>query len=306
MDIRTIFMGSPEFALPSLHVISQNTQLVGVVTQPDRLAGRGRQLTPPPVKILAEELGAEVFQPKTLRSDEAYQKLVLWAPDLIIVAAFGQILRQNILDLPAFGCINVHASLLPRWRGAAPINAAILHGDRETGITIMKMDSGLDTGPILSQRSIPIVSEDNAGSLSNKLAQLGSELLLDTISKYISGEISPQSQPEEGSTYAPMLSKNDGELDFNQPADFLARMVRAYFPWPGTFTYWKDQPLKILEAFSISESSGEPGLRSVYQGLPAITTHQGTLIIRLLQPAGKKPMTGQVFLNGAKDWSFNP
>jgi methionyl-tRNA formyltransferase len=303
MKIKTIFMGSPEFAIPSLHALAQNTVLVGVVTQPDRQAGRGRKISPPPVKTLAEEMGIEVFQPKTLRSADAYAQLENWSPDVIIVAAFGQILRQNILDLPPFGCINVHASLLPRWRGAAPINAAILHGDTETGITIMKMDAGLDTGPILSKTTIPISLDDHAGTLSEKLAAIGGKLLIETLPKYISGEITPTPQTDESSTYAPMLSKKDGEMDVTQPADFLARKVRAYFPWPGTFTYWKEQPLKILEAYAHSDTQGEPGERTVIDSQPAISTSSGSLIIRKMQPAGKKPMTGQVFLNGAKDWA---
>ena len=302
MAIRVIFMGSPEFALPSLRALHLHTDLVGVVTQPDRQAGRGRKLTSPLVKKLADDLGIDVFQPKTLRTDDAYTKLKLWAPEVIVVAAFGQILRENILSLPPYGCINVHASILPRWRGAAPINAAILHGDAATGTTIMKMDAGLDTGPILSNRSIPITQQDTAGSLSAKLAQLGSELLIESLPKYISGEISPTPQPDEGSTYAPMLSKKDGELDFNQSAEFLSRKVRAFDPWPGTYTDWKGQPLKILGAFSIPDSLGTPGSHTIYKNLPAISTQTGTLVIQNLQPAGKKSMTGQVFLNGAKDW----
>lgn len=305
MDIRVIFMGSPEFALPSLQALHMHTNLVGVVTQPDRQAGRGRKLTPSPVKNLADDLEVEVFQPKTLRTEDAYAKLKHWAPDVIVVAAFGQILKENILGLPNYGCINVHASLLPRWRGAAPINAAILNGDPETGITIMKMDAGLDTGPILTKRAIPINQTDTAGSLSEKLAQLGSELLIETLPKYISGKISPIPQPDEGSTYAPMLSKKDGELDFNQAAVFLSRKVRAFEPWPGTYTYWKDQPLKILKCYPIQQTLGNPGSRTIYEDLPAISTQSGTLVIQNLQPAGKKPMSGQVFLNGAKDWATN-
>lgn len=296
-------MGSPEFALPSLRGLAQSTELVGVVTQPDRQAGRGRKLTPPPVKSLAAEMGIEVFQPKTLRTDEAFAKLQSWSPDVIVVTAFGQILRQNVLDLPPFGCVNVHASLLPRWRGAAPINAAILHGDQETGITIMKMDAGLDTGPILSSAAIPITPEDNAGSLSIKLAELGGELLIKTLPDYIAGKILPVPQPDEGSTYAPMLSKNDGQLDFTQPAEILARQVRAFDPWPGTFTYWKDQPLKILETYAKPGKQRNIGERIIIDELPAISTASGTLVIKRLQPAGKKPMAGEVFLNGAQDWA---
>ena len=298
-------MGSPEFALPSLRMLYQHTNLVGVVTQPDRQAGRGRKLTPPAVKILAQELGIPVYQPTNLRSDGAYTQLSQWKPDIIIVAAFGQILRQNILELPPLGCINVHASLLPRWRGAAPINAAILHGDAETGVTIMKMDAGLDTGPVLSKRAISITAADTAGSLSDKLAKMGGDLLIETLPKYVSGEISPVPQPLEGSTYAPMLSKKDGELDFTQTAEQLARKVRAFDPWPGTYTYWKRQPLKILAAQCIPSTLEQPGSHSVYEGQPVISTQAGSLILLKLQPAGKKPMEGREFLNGAQDWATN-
>lgn len=303
MKIKTIFMGSPEFAIPSLQALAEISELVGIVTQPDRQAGRGRKITPPPVKSLAEKMGMEVYQPTTLRTDEAIAKLRSWSPDVIVVTAFGQILRQNVLDLPRFGCINVHASLLPRWRGAAPINAAILHGDPETGITIMKMDAGLDTGPILSSAAIPIAPDDNAGILSIKLAELGGELLTKTLPKYIAGEIEPRPQPVEGFTYAPLLTKNDGKLDFSQTAEYLARQVRAFDPWPGTFTFWKEQPLKILEAYAVPGSQGDTGKRLIVDSLPAISTASGLLVIQRMQPAGKKPMPGQVFLNGAKDWT---
>ena len=226
-------MGSPDFALSTLRALHENYSVVGVVTQPDRAAGRGRELKSPPVKTLALELGIPVIQPEKLREPEAMEQLRAWSPDVIVVAAFGQILRQDVLDLPKFGCINVHASLLPRWRGAAPINAAILHGDEETGITIMKMDAGLDTGPILTQRSVRIQPDETAGSLFETLSQLGADLLLDTLPGYISGEIKPRPQPEEGATYAGMLKKEDGLLDFSRPAEELERKVRAFNPWPG-------------------------------------------------------------------------
>jgi len=202
---KIVFMGSPDFALFTLRALNDNYPIAGVVTQPDRAAGRGRELKPPPVKRLALELGIPVIQPEKLRLPEAMEQLHTWAPDLIVVAAFGQILRQDVLDLPPFGCINVHASLLPRWRGAAPINAAILHGDEETGITIMKMDAGLDTGPILSQRSVRIRPDETAGSLFETLSTLGADLLLDTLPGYLADEIEPCPQPEAGVTYAPML-----------------------------------------------------------------------------------------------------
>ena len=187
MTPSTVFMGSPDLALPILQALAAHYPIVGVVTQPDRPAGRGQALTPPPVKVLAEKLALPVIQPRRLREPEAMERLRSWAPELIVVAAFGQILRPEVLDLPRYGCINVHASLLPRWRGAAPIQAAILHGDADTGVTIMKMDPGVDTGPLLSQRSLPISPQDTAASLSEKLSALGAELLLETLPAYLKG-----------------------------------------------------------------------------------------------------------------------
>src|SRR5215211_7077253 len=222
-----VFMGSPDFALPTLQALAEHYEVVGVVTQPDRAAGRGRERKAPPVKTLALELGIPVMQPEKLRLPEAMEQLRAWAPDLIVVAAFGQILKQDVLELPRFGCINVHASLLPRWRGAAPINAAILHGDEETGVTIMQMDVGLDTGPMLSQRSIPLMPEDTAGSVFEKLSTLGADLLLETLPDYLSGKLTPTPQPEEGVTYAPMLKKEEGQLDFTHEVNELERRVRA-------------------------------------------------------------------------------
>jgi methionyl-tRNA formyltransferase len=295
-------MGSPEFALPALQALAKNFPVVGVVTQPDRPSGRGRVLTPPPVKILAQKLGLPVIQPRRLREPEAMEQLKSWQPDLVVVAAFGQILRPGVLDLPRLGCINVHASLLPRWRGAAPIQAAILHGDAETGITIMRMDPEVDTGPILSQRSLLILPVDTANSLSIRLAYLGAELMIETLPGYLDGQIVPRFQNEASATYAPMLKKEDGKLDFNQPAENLTRRVRAFNPWPGAFTDWQDGILKILHAHEGEGIAVSPGRRLVYQGLPAIGTAQGLLVLDEVQPAGKKPMPGKVFLQGARGW----
>lgn len=302
MIMRIVFMGSPEFSLPSLQSLTSNYLVVGVVTQPDREAGRGRALTPPPVKKLAIELGIPVIQPNRLREPEAMAQLQSWSPDLIVVAAFGQILRQAVLDLPPFGCINVHGSLLPRWRGAAPIQAAILHGDDQTGITIMKMDAGVDTGDILSQRGTPIFPGDTSGTLSTRLAILGADLLMDTLPAYLAGDLQPRPQQHELATFAPMLNKEDGLLDFSRPAAELARKVRAMNPWPGAYTIWQGQPLKIHKAHSIEQSSQAPELTTIYQGQPAFTTSSGLLVLDEVQPAGKKPMPGKVFLNGARSW----
>ena len=194
MKTRIVFMGSPEYALPALRLLDQTYQVAGVVTQPDRPAGRGRTLAPPPVKQLAEELGLPVMQPKRLREPESFAQLLAWQPDLIVVAAFGQILRQNVLDLPTLGCINIHASLLPRWRGASPIQAAIRHGDKQTGVTIMLMDRGVDTGPLLSQRVVDILPKDTAETLSQRLSISGAELLVETLPGFINGQIPPVEQ----------------------------------------------------------------------------------------------------------------
>ena len=210
MEPRIIFMGSPDFAVPALEQLAGNFKVLAVVTQPDRPSGRGRMIIAPPVKQKAGQLGIPVMQPQRLRDPEVYEKLAKLETNLIVVAAYGQILRQDILNLPRFGCINVHASLLPRWRGAAPIQAAILAGDEKTGITIMKMDAGIDTGAILSQKETPIFSSDTGGSLTNRLANLGAELLIKTLDAYLAGSIQPRGQDDNQMTLAPMLQKKHG------------------------------------------------------------------------------------------------
>jgi methionyl-tRNA formyltransferase len=304
MTIRLVFMGSPDFALPTLKSLAEDKafQLVGVVTQPDRPAGRGRNLTPPPVKVFAQSLGLEVIQPPKLREPEPFAKLASWRPEMIVVAAFGQILRQNVLDLPRYGCINVHASLLPRWRGAAPIQAAIAAGDIHSGVSIMKMDAGVDNGPILAQQAIPIFPSDNAETLSARLAELGSHLLIQTIPGYVQGEVLPQPQDESLATRAPMLKKEDGLLDFSQPADVLERKIRALEPWPGAYFVWQDNLLKIHRAHTWIQTGSVPAKREIIDGLPALGTSQGWLVLDEVQPAGKRIMSGDVFLNGARGW----
>lgn len=295
-------MGSPEFSLPILRRLAEHYSIVGVVTQPDRPAGRGQMLTPPPVKVLAQELGLPVIQPKRLREPDAWAQLQAWAPDLIVVAAFGQILRQNVLDLPRYGCINVHASYLPRWRGAAPIQAAILNGDRETGVSIMKLDPGIDTGPVLDQREVEIRPDDTAETLSHRLAEAGADLLIETLPPYLEGKLDPHPQDDDRATYASMLKKEEGQLDFSQPAETLARRVMAFNPWPGAFFDLRGQRFKIQRAHARPAGRTQPGVRSVVEGLPAIGTGQGWLILDEVQPAGKKPMPGKVFLQGARNW----
>jgi methionyl-tRNA formyltransferase len=303
MTTRIVFMGSPEFALPVLRKLVDMYPIVGVVTQPDRPSGRGRVLTPPPIKIFTDELHLPVIQPRRLRESAVMQQLLTWAPDLIVVAAFGQILRPEVLDLPRYGCINVHASLLPRWRGAAPIQAAILNGDKQTGITIMRMDSGIDTGPTLSQRAIPITVEENAVTLSIKLSNLGAALLLETLPDYLSGFLQAQPQDDSLATYAPMIKKEDGMLDFSQPAIVLERKIRAFNPWPGAFTFWKNQVLKIHRAHTDEMPAQTAGKLIIHQDLPAVTTKEGILVFDELQPAGKNILNGKTFLQGARNWA---
>jgi methionyl-tRNA formyltransferase len=298
---RIVFMGSPDFALPSLRTLVGEYDVIGVVTQPDRASGRGRTMKPPPVKELALELNIPTIQPEKLKQEDAMDQLRAWSPDVIVVAAYGQILKKDVLDLPQFGCINVHASLLPRWRGAAPINTAILHGDEKTGVTIMKMDAGLDTGPMLAHRSIRILPDDTAGSVFQTLSTLGAELLIETLPDYLSGEIHPQPQLEEGATYAPMLKKEDGRLDFNADVHELERRVRAFNPWPGTFMDFEGTNLKVHRAH-IEPGDASAGERLIVQNQPAVGTRGGILVLDEVQPAGRKPMSGKSFLSGARNW----
>lgn len=298
-------MGSPDFALPALRLLAQTYWVVGVVTQPDRASGRGRELKAPPVKSLAQDLNVPIIQPERLREPEAMAQLKAWNPDLIVVAAFGQILKKDVLELPQYGCINVHASLLPRWRGAAPINAAVLAGDEETGVTIMKMDVGLDTGPMLAKRSLRIKPDDTTGSLIGALSTLGADLLIETLPGYIDGKVTLKPQPEDGVTYAPMLKKEDGRLDFEKPAVELERRIRAMNPWPGAWFEWNGAPLKVLKARTdilFTYMNQTPGNRLVSGNEPVVATSNGFLFLEEVQPPGKKQMSGKSFLAGARNW----
>jgi len=299
---RIVFLGSPEFAVPTLQRLVQQFQVVGVVTQPDRPSGRGKLLKSPPIKLIASELKLPVIQPRKISESEAINQIQSWAPDIIVVAAFGQILRSEVLGLPIFGCINVHASLLPRWRGAAPIQAAILNGDEQTGITIMRMDPGIDTGPTLNQASIQLTGQETAAALGSKLSTIGAELLVETLHGYLNGTLVPIPQDDSLASYAPMIKKEAGLLDFSEPAIYLERKVRAFNPWPGAYTYWNNSILKIHRAHSIEGMFAPPGQRTVYDSLPAFTTSQGILVIDDLQPAGKNQMDGKTFLRGARAW----
>lgn len=300
---KIVFMGTPKFAVPTLEALADADlyQVVGVVTQPDRRAGRGRKETLSLVKQAALERGLPLFQPESLRTPEALAHLATWEPDVIVVAAFGQILRQDVLGLPPYGCLNIHASLLPRWRGN-PIAAAIMAGDAETGVTIMKMDAGLDTGPILAQRKEPIRPDDTYATLEERLAQLGTELLIETLPPYLAGDLQPQPQPEEGVTYAYRLRKEDGLIDWSRPAVELDRQVRAVTPWPGAFTALHGQRLKILRAAPLPNwrGDGPPGTVIALDDGCAVATGEGALRLLELQLAGKRPMDISAFLCGQR------
>jgi methionyl-tRNA formyltransferase len=295
-------MGTPDFSVPTLRALITYHDVLAVVTQPDRPAGRGGEIRQSPVKVLAAERRIPVFQPEKIRRAEAVEALKQWTPDVYVVAAFGQILPQSVLDIPPYGSINVHASLLPRWRGAAPIHAAIRAGDPETGVTIMKMDAGLDTGPMLSMGYMPITPDETGQSLHDKLAQLGANLLTQTLPGYLDGSIEPKPQPEEGITYAPQISRDDGRIDWMEDAVSIERMVRAFTPWPGTFTHWDGRLLKI-HAGEVEVGQAQPGtVIQLGDGRIAIGTDAGLFAPTSVQLEGKKRLPIGDFVRGQPDF----
>ena len=313
-ETRVVFIGTPDFAVPTLEALIRHYAVVGVVTQPDRPAGRGRSERPSPVKQCALAHGLPVFQPVSLRKPDAVLHLSEWAPDLFVTVATGYILTAAVLALPAQGTLNVHASLLPRWRGAAPIQAAVLAGDTQTGVTILCTDEGLDTGPILRQRTVPIGIRDTALALHDKLAKVGADLLLDTLPSWLSGELLPRPQPGEGVTYAPQIRKEDGLISWDATAVEIDRQVRAFAPWPAAFTFWRHQRLKVVAAqpspsapfplIASQEPSGarEPGTVVLHGMLPAVITGHGILQLDQLQLEGKRVLSGEAFVRGRPDF----
>jgi methionyl-tRNA formyltransferase len=294
-------MGTPDFAVPTLTaLIESEYELAAVVTQPDRPSGRGQTLTPPPVKVVAEKAGLKVLQPQTLKAEAAVAELAKLKPDLIVVAAFGQILRKNVLTMPRQGCINVHASLLPRWRGAAPVVKAIQAGDSETGITLMQMDEGLDTGPMIAQRAIPIRADHTGGTLTAELAELGAELLVETLPAWLAGQIQVQPQDDRLATLAPRLKKEEGEIDWSRMAVEIERQVRAFSPWPGTFTQGPRDQIKILAVELAPEVATEASPGTLFKQQHGVYVAAGAGVVRLVtvQPAGKKAMAAVAMLNG--------
>jgi methionyl-tRNA formyltransferase len=299
---RVVFMGTPDFSVPSLQALIETQHVVGVVTQPDRPAGRGNQLRHPPVKLAADAAGIPVYQPKSLRKVESLDPIRHWNPDVIVVAAFGQILRPHTLALPEYGCINVHASLLPRWRGAAPIQHAILAGDTETGVCIMQMDVGLDTGATYSCQKVEISADTTAQSLHDELAALGGAMLKRDLPLIFAGRLTPSPQPDAGATYASMIRKEDGALDWSESADAIDRRIRAMTPWPSAFTIFEGMQLKILAGKPIASHRGS----HVASGTVIVTDEQeigvatgdGVLILDRVQLQGKRAMAVDEFVRG--------
>ncbi len=324
-ELRIVFMGTPAFAVPSLRALLNLTTIAGrparvvaVVTQPDRPAGRGGRVQASPVKVLAQEAHVPVLQSERLRRPENVAALRELRPDLVVVAAFAQILSRAVLDTPTHGCLNVHASLLPRWRGASPINAAILSGDAETGVTIMRMDPGLDTGPILTQRAAPIRPDDTTATLTERLSHVGAELLAATVGPWIAGEAVPREQDESQVMVTRLLTREDGRIDWTSaPAAVVERMTRAYDPWPGAYTVHAGRTLKLWSATVLSDTPPEgaaPGQALAReQAMPllqrldlhwpqlVVATLDGLLLVRRIQPEGKRVMGGDDYMRGQSD-----
>lgn len=304
-SLRIIFAGTPDFAARHLDaLLSSEHQIVGVFTQPDRPAGRGKKLMPSPVKVLAEANNLPVFQPASLRPQENQELVSSLNADVMVVVAYGLILPKAVLDMPRLGCINVHGSLLPRWRGAAPIQRSLWAGDTETGVTIMQMDVGLDTGDMLYKLSCPITAEDTSASLYDKLANLGPQGLLDTLTQVANAATQPEVQDEALATYAEKLSKEEARIDWSLSAEQLERCIRAFNPWPMSWLEIDDQPVKVWQASAIAEAStAEPGtiMAASKQGIQ-VATGNGILNLESLQPAGKKAMSAQDLLNSRREW----
>lgn len=300
MSRRILFMGTPLFAAPSLIALHGGPdEVVAVCTAVDKPSGRGRRLGESAVKVAARDLGLPILQPRTLRSEESIELLRSCRPDAIVVAAYGKILPPAVLGLPPFGAINVHPSYLPRHRGAAPIQGSILAGDAETGVTIMLLDEGMDTGPILAQRLAPLGPAETAESLTNRLAFLGAELLMHTLPAWFDGSVAPQPQIETIATTTAPIKKDDGILDWSLPAVELERIVRAYYPWPSAQTTVAGTRIKILAARVVEIRDGVPG--TVSEGadkLPVVATGSGGLALERVQPAGKREQSGAAWLNG--------
>jgi methionyl-tRNA formyltransferase len=299
--MRIVFMGTPEFACPTLKVlIERGEQVVAVVTQPDRPKGRGQQTLATPVKLLALEHGIPVLQPMKVRHPDAIEEIRALKPDLIVVVAFGQILPKALLEIPTCGCINVHASLLPRYRGAAPLNWCIINGEAETGVTTMLMDVGLDTGDMLLKRTTPIDPDEDTSSLHNRLSGIGAELLAETIDLAAQGLLAPKKQDDALTCYAPMLKKEDGLIDWGKDAPGIKNLVRGMTPWPGAYTYLDDKLIKVYRVQSASGSGGPGEVLAAGRDGIEVACGEGSVLIYELQLEGKKRLPAAEFLAGCK------
>lgn len=304
--MRVVFMGTPEFAVPTLKcLVDAGHEIVAVYTQQDKPQGRGKSLGFPAVKAAALDLELPVYQPASLEGE--VETITQLRPEVLIVAAFAQLLPKSVLEIPPRGCLNVHPSLLPRHRGASPIDAAILTGDEFSGVSIMLMDEGWDTGPILAQERVAIVPEDTTGTLTGNLADVGARLLVDILPEWVGGKLTPQPQSEEGANYTPKITKQDGEIDWHLPAVDIWRRVRAFQPWPGCYTQWQGKLLKIIEVVPSDETRlGEIGrVVSVKQPQGAfigVQTGEGVLQLLKVQPEGKRVMTAEEFARGQRDF----
>ncbi len=302
-SLSVVFAGTPEFSVPALEaLVASRHRVVAVYTQPDRPAGRGQQLTMSAVKQAALRHGLTVEQPATLREASAVDHLRSYRPDVMIVVAYGLILPASVLSVPAMGCINIHASLLPRWRGAAPIHRALLAGDSQTGVTIMQMDAGLDTGPMLLEKTTAIARIDTTGSLHDRLAQMGAEAVIEALDGLMAGSLSPRPQPAEGATYAAKIRKEEALIDWSKPALELEHQVRAFNPWPVAQTSLHRQQLRIWEALATADrSDATPGTvtQADSNGI-RVATGEGTLVLSRVQLAGRKAVSAAEFLNGQR------
>jgi len=305
--LRIVFMGSPEFAVPSLeHLILNQYQVVAVYTQPDRPAGRGRSLVSTPVKRAAAARGLPVVQPASLKEAETVAQLADFHPDVIVIAALGQILPQPVLSLPQYGCVNIHPSLLPRFRGASPVASAILAGDDFTGVSLMLMDEGLDTGPILGRAQVPISPQDTTGSLTAKLSLVAAQLLGEILPRWLGGELEPQPQNDAEATYSAQISKEEGEVDWHLSAVEIWRRVRAFQPWPGCYTSWQGRQLRIIETVPLpGEGAVEVGRVVAVEGAEAgfgVGAGEGVLGVLKIQLEGKRAMPAAEFLRGQRQF----
>jgi methionyl-tRNA formyltransferase len=315
--LRIIYMGTPQFAVPTLEalihgsepgkVLPEGYELVTVITRPDKPSGRNQEIVYSPVKQVALAHGLPVWQPGSFKKRENQEALASYRADLLVVAAFGQILPQAVLDLPRYGTLNIHASLLPKYRGSSPISKAILQGERETGVTIMLLDAGIDTGPTLLKRTLNMATDETTASLTAKLADLGATALLEALPGWIQGQITPEPQEQTLASYTHMLKKDDGRIDWSLPAEILARKVHAYIPWPHAYTTWRGKQLKLLSAHPLPSTETEPPGKVFFESKPVagttqkalrIATGHGSLLVDRVQMENKKAMSADEFIRG--------